>query len=179
LNLGLFEERAILFGKLGRHAEALSIYINILNDIPAAIEYCDLCYQSQSLSSKEVGFIVLTRKCLITFRCQHRISIHFELGCSSSVIIVEQVYYYLLKLLLQPNEALAIPGLAYPLTERKTDIKTALEVLDRFPARIDPIKVPLQISIYFFWIRDRHRPSYSLYGATAPISIALFTQFDA
>nr|CAG4642300.1 EOG090X0131 [Evadne anonyx] len=103
----LFEERAILLGNLGRHEQALSIYINILDDISAAVNYCNLCYQSQSSSSK-------------------------------------QVYYYLLKLLLQPSEASTIPGLAYPPSERKSDVKTALEILDRFPARIDPIQT-LQI----------------------------------
>lgn len=51
---GLFEERAILLGKLGRHEQALSIYINIINDIPAAVEYCNICYQSDSLANKEV-----------------------------------------------------------------------------------------------------------------------------
>lgn len=37
-----------------------------------------------------------------------------------------------------------IPGLAYPLAERKSDIKTVLEILDQFPARIDPIQVITQ-----------------------------------
>ena len=60
---------------------------------------------------------------------------------------VEQVYYYLLKLLLQPDEALKIPGLAYPLLERKSDLRTALDVLDRFPSRIDPIQVIEQLNI--------------------------------
>jgi len=102
----LFEERAILLGKLGRHEQALSIYVNILDSIPAALDYCHSCYQSQSPSTKEV-------------------------------------YYYLLKLLLQPDEALKIPGLAYPLLERKSDLRTALDVLDRFPSRIDPIQTLL------------------------------------
>lgn len=52
--LGLFEERAILLGKLGRHEQALSIYINIINDMPAAIEFCNICYQSDPLVNKEV-----------------------------------------------------------------------------------------------------------------------------
>jgi len=54
ISKGLFEERAILLGKLGRHEQALSIYINILKDMPAALEYCNVCYQSDSPSNKEV-----------------------------------------------------------------------------------------------------------------------------
>lgn len=38
---GLFEERAIVLGKLGRHEHALTIYMNILRDVPRAVEYCD------------------------------------------------------------------------------------------------------------------------------------------
>ena len=52
--LGLFEERAVLLGKLGRHEQALSIYTNILKDMPAAVEYCNICYQSDSPTNKEV-----------------------------------------------------------------------------------------------------------------------------
>lgn len=38
---GLFEERAIVLGKLGRHEHALAIYMSILRDVPRAVEYCD------------------------------------------------------------------------------------------------------------------------------------------
>lgn len=53
---GLFEERAILLGKLGRHEEALSIYTNILKDLPAAVDYCNIYYQSDCRSNKEVSY---------------------------------------------------------------------------------------------------------------------------
>ena len=33
---GFFEERALLLGRLGRHKEALAIYIHVLNDIDMA-----------------------------------------------------------------------------------------------------------------------------------------------
>ncbi len=103
---GLFEERAVLMGKLGRHEQALSIFTDILDDVPAAIEYCDAWHRSDTPSSHEV-------------------------------------YFYLLKLLLQPHQAARIPGLAYPATDiqRQPDVATALNILDRFPSRIDPIKV--------------------------------------
>lgn len=38
---GLFEERAIVLGKLGRHEQALAIYLSTLGDVPRAIQYCD------------------------------------------------------------------------------------------------------------------------------------------
>lgn len=41
LFIGLFEERAIVLGKLGRHEHALAIYMSILKDVSRAVEYCD------------------------------------------------------------------------------------------------------------------------------------------
>lgn len=40
----LYEERAIILGRLGRHQQAVSIYINLLNDVPKAIQYCNNVY---------------------------------------------------------------------------------------------------------------------------------------
>lgn len=40
----LFEERAIILGRLGRHQQAISIYVSLLNDIPRAIQYCQNVY---------------------------------------------------------------------------------------------------------------------------------------
>ncbi|XP_023290405.1 vam6/Vps39-like protein [Orussus abietinus] len=40
----LFEERAIILGRLGRHEQVISIYINLLNDVPRAIQYCNSVY---------------------------------------------------------------------------------------------------------------------------------------
>lgn len=37
----LFEERAVVLGKLGRHEQALTIYILILGDVAKAIRYCE------------------------------------------------------------------------------------------------------------------------------------------
>lgn len=51
----MLEERAILLGKLGRHEQALTIYTNILKDMPAALEYCNICFQSGSPANKEVA----------------------------------------------------------------------------------------------------------------------------
>lgn len=40
----LFEERAVILGRLGHHQQAISIYINLLNDVPKAIQYCSNVY---------------------------------------------------------------------------------------------------------------------------------------
>ncbi|XP_028156515.1 vam6/Vps39-like protein [Ostrinia furnacalis] len=37
----LFEERAVILGKLGRHEQALAIYVQILGDVDRAIRYCE------------------------------------------------------------------------------------------------------------------------------------------
>jgi tetratricopeptide (TPR) repeat protein len=40
----MYEERAIILGRLGRHEQAISIYINLLNNVPKAIQYCNNVY---------------------------------------------------------------------------------------------------------------------------------------
>ena len=56
----LFEERAIVLGKLGKHEKVLAIYIQILGDIEKAIAYCDEVYSSAGASHHEV-YITLIR----------------------------------------------------------------------------------------------------------------------
>lgn len=51
---GLFEERAIILGKLGRHEQALSIYVSVLADIQRAKEYCDKVYTLGGPGADEV-----------------------------------------------------------------------------------------------------------------------------
>lgn len=61
---GLFEERAIVLGKLGRHEHALAIYMSILRDVPRAVEYCDkvfagpgLCFFCSSCSYRNLCIV--------------------------------------------------------------------------------------------------------------------------
>lgn len=56
----LFEERAIVLGKLGKHEKVLAIYIQILGDVDKAIEYCNEVYSSGGTSHHEV-YIILIR----------------------------------------------------------------------------------------------------------------------
>lgn len=61
LDLDIYpEERAIVLGKMGNHKEALSIYVNILNDTHKAEAYCDYIYSQSYISgSKEVFYELL------------------------------------------------------------------------------------------------------------------------
>lgn len=56
----LFEERAIVLGKLAKHEKVLSIYIQILGDVEKAIEYCDLVYSTAGVNYTEI-YIILIR----------------------------------------------------------------------------------------------------------------------
>ncbi|KAK6634046.1 hypothetical protein RUM43_001658 [Polyplax serrata] len=59
----MFEERAILLGKLGLHEQALSIYVCVLGDVQRAKAYCENIYRLQVAESREV--FVLLMKILI------------------------------------------------------------------------------------------------------------------
>jgi hypothetical protein len=54
------EERAIVLGKMGKHHEALSIYVNTLNDTEKAEHYCANIYsKADVLDSKQVYYELL------------------------------------------------------------------------------------------------------------------------
>lgn len=56
----LFEERAIVLGKLAKHEKVLAIYIQILGDVDKAINYCDEVFTSAGTQHHEV-YVVLIR----------------------------------------------------------------------------------------------------------------------
>lgn len=55
----LFEERAIVLGKLGKHEKVLAIYIQILGDLDKAIDYCDYVYKSSNTKFHDVYIILI------------------------------------------------------------------------------------------------------------------------
>ncbi|KIY68727.1 hypothetical protein CYLTODRAFT_436489 [Cylindrobasidium torrendii FP15055 ss-10] len=55
----LYEARAILLGKLGRHDQALEIYAYSLRDYIKAEEYCKQYYEAQSPSTNEIFLTLL------------------------------------------------------------------------------------------------------------------------
>lgn len=57
----LFEERAVVLGKLQKHDKVLAIYIQILGDVKKAIEYCNNVYINANSSSYNDVYIILIR----------------------------------------------------------------------------------------------------------------------
>ena len=54
------EERAIVLGKMGKHHDALDIYVNRLNDIKKAENYCETIYaKSDIIDSKQVYLLTI------------------------------------------------------------------------------------------------------------------------
>ena len=56
----LFEERAIILGKLKKHEKVLAIYIQILGDLEKSIEYCGTVYEENDVKDQE-AYIILIR----------------------------------------------------------------------------------------------------------------------
>uniref|UniRef100_A0A671XC74 VPS39 subunit of HOPS complex n=1 Tax=Sparus aurata TaxID=8175 RepID=A0A671XC74_SPAAU len=56
---GLLEERALLLGRMGKHEQALFIYVHILNDTRMAEEYCHRHYDSSQEGNKDVYLSLL------------------------------------------------------------------------------------------------------------------------
>lgn len=56
----LFEERAIILGKLGRHEQALAIYVLILGDVERALLYCENVCKTPSDLNQDV-YVILMR----------------------------------------------------------------------------------------------------------------------
>lgn len=57
----LFEERAVVLGKLQKHDKVLAIYIQILGDVKKAIEYCDNVYSIANTKSYNDVYIILMK----------------------------------------------------------------------------------------------------------------------
>nr|XP_046269052.1 vam6/Vps39-like protein isoform X2 [Scatophagus argus] len=56
---GLLEERALLLGRMGKHEQALFIYVHILKDTRMAEEYCHRHYNSSVEGNKDVYLSLL------------------------------------------------------------------------------------------------------------------------
>lgn len=116
----LFEERAIVLGKLGKHDKVLAIYIQIFGDVDRAIEYCHEVF-SESGTNQHEAYIILIRlllnsptqppysevklhpKCLepdvesvldILDKFAMRIDSHAALSVSELKIILSKVFFY-------------------------------------------------------------------------------------
>ncbi|XP_031839789.1 vacuolar protein sorting 39 [Nomia melanderi] len=112
----LFEERAIILGRLGRHQQVISIYINLLNDIPKAIEYCQNVYTKyQSLSNAEK---------------------------QKQTDGAEEIYLILIQQLLKPDDKEVLMTGCSPELQRtaQPDLEMALQLLEKHASKINPLK---------------------------------------
>lgn len=55
----MFEERAIILGRLGKHEQVLSIYVMMLGDVNRAIRYCDQVYCEKRDGADEVYVLLI------------------------------------------------------------------------------------------------------------------------
>ncbi|KAJ8340928.1 hypothetical protein SKAU_G00332190 [Synaphobranchus kaupii] len=65
---GLLEERALLLGRMGKHEQALFIYVHILKDTRMAEEYCHQHYDRETDGNKDV-YLSLLRMYLSSSGC--------------------------------------------------------------------------------------------------------------
>ncbi|GLV35804.1 Vacuolar protein sorting 39 [Carabus blaptoides fortunei] len=56
----LFEERAVILGKLGKHEQVLSIYVNILGDVDRAVAYCNKVFSRGDAIGGEVYVMLIS-----------------------------------------------------------------------------------------------------------------------
>lgn len=62
----LLEERSVILGRLGRHEQALGIFVRVFGDIDRAVTYCNSVYDrnvpgTQDVCVYLVNLIILTR----------------------------------------------------------------------------------------------------------------------
>lgn len=55
----LFEERALILGKLGKHDKSLGIYVQVLGDTKKAVEYCNKIYEKKVLGYEEIYVVLI------------------------------------------------------------------------------------------------------------------------
>ncbi|XP_042910118.1 vam6/Vps39-like protein isoform X1 [Parasteatoda tepidariorum] len=59
MNKGLYDEGAVILGKLGRHDDALTIYIHILQNYSKAERYCEKHYHKDKPGNQDVYLVLL------------------------------------------------------------------------------------------------------------------------
>ncbi|KAJ0176102.1 hypothetical protein K1T71_008276 [Dendrolimus kikuchii] len=51
---GFLEERAILYGKLGKYEDGLIIYVSLMENLDKAIQYCEKMYDAKDLKARNI-----------------------------------------------------------------------------------------------------------------------------
>lgn len=57
---GMFEERALICGKAGKHEVALGIYLLVLGDYDKALKFCDTVYNEKKPGFDKVNMWTIT-----------------------------------------------------------------------------------------------------------------------
>lgn len=118
-------------GKLGKHQEALSIYVQVLCDIPRAIEYCcNVSEQTENMSTDENIYVILI-KMLLSPTTETLVNA----GVGVSGVISQKTH--------TPDKETAL------LPTHSPDIETALLLLDKYAHIIPPAKV-FSYSLFLF-----------------------------
>lgn len=112
----LFEERAIILGRLGRHQQAISIYISLLNNVQKAIDYCHNVYT----------------------RCRNQENVDKQKQSDGA----DEVYLILIQQLVKPdNQGALMTGCSSELQRTaQPDLEMALELLEKHASKINPLK---------------------------------------
>lgn len=121
----LFEERAIVLGKLEKHEKVLAIHIQILGDIEKAANYCESVYDETKESTVNV-FVLLIKTLLVPPSAPPYSNVPLHPLCQQPNInaVLELLERYATKL--NPYAVLQILPDTVPLARLRTFLETAL-----------------------------------------------------
>jgi len=124
----MFEERALILERLGRHEQALSIYTSKLTDMDKALEYCKKTYEKNDPSRNGVSSLTFIRK--------------DDWLTNTYTNIDAQVFTILMGMLLNPPTSL-MPGVVMDAEEetKEPDLVSAVKLLHDFAPCIEPFRV--------------------------------------
>lgn len=121
----LFEERAIILGKLGKHEKVLAIHIQILGDIEKAAVYCENVYDETNEATSNV-FVLLIKTLLVPPTTPPYSNVPLHPLCLQPNIdaVLESLERYATKL--NPHAVLQILPDHIPLARLRTFLESAL-----------------------------------------------------
>lgn len=119
----LFEERALILGKLGKHEKVLAIYIQILGDIEKATTYCESVYDASNESNV---FAILIKTLLHPPKTPPYTNVPLHPLCLTPNVdaVLELLERHAAKI--NPHAALQILPDNIPLVRLRTFLETAL-----------------------------------------------------
>ena len=142
LNDGLWEERALVAGKMGNHQEALFIYVYLLNDVEKAEDYCIRTYDRNIPGQKDVYFLKYLK---------------LKIEIIVKFFFYFQVFLTLLELYVSVPPMSAIypnADLKKPDMDATQNLQEAIKLLKNHATKIDPIRalIILPSNIPLSWV---------------------------